>query len=76
MVSINKDDPNYEELKASLPSIDIKKISFSKNERFMVLITKTHAVVVAVMPGKFEVVAQLELPKVINYLNCDNKTLN
>ena len=55
-----------------MPSIDVKKITFSKNEKFMVLITKTHAVVVAVMPGKFEVVAQLELPKVIDYNNCDN----
>ena len=76
LVSINKDNPAYDELKAKLPSIDIKKIFFSKNEKFMVLITKTHAVVIAVMPGKFEVVAQLELPKVINYRNCDNNVLN
>ena len=72
LVGISKEDPSYQELKEKLPSIDVKKIFFSKNEKYMVLITKTQAVVVMIHPGKFEVLTQIDLPEVVDYGNCDN----
>ena len=41
----------------------------------MVLITKTHAVVVKINPGKLEVIASKELPKTVDYRNCDSEVL-
>jgi len=44
-------------MREKLPSIEIKKIFFSKNEKFMVLITSNQAVILRVNIGKFEVVS-------------------
>ena len=41
----------------------------------MVLITKNQAVVILVLPGKFEFVMQVDLPKTVDYRNCDHETL-
>ena len=53
-------------------SIEIKRIFFSKNEKFVVLITKTNAVVTKVLPGKLEFVGEVDLPETVDYNNCDH----
>lgn len=66
------DSPHHRQDQKEGPKMcDIKKICFSKNERFMLMITSTQAVVYAVLPGKFEVIDQIELPKQVDYKTCD-----
>lgn len=56
-------------------SIEIKRIFFSKNEKFVVLITKTNAVVTKITPTKLEFVGEVDLPEIIDYNNCDHQTI-
>ena len=41
----------------------------------MVLITKIQAVVLKINPGRYECVGQFDLPKTIDFKNCDQNTL-
>jgi hypothetical protein len=42
----------------------VKKIFFSKNERFLVLITENQAITVEVEKTQFKIIAQIDLPSV------------
>ena len=57
------------------PYLDVKRIVFSKNEKFMVLITSRQAAILKVNPGKFEVLGMIDLPKTMDYATCDHETL-
>ena len=57
------------------PNTDIRKIFFSKNEKFMVLITDTQAIVYKLSAGKFDVKAQFDLPKTKDYSTVDRDQL-
>lgn len=55
---------NHPNFKPVDPSMNVKKIFFSKNEKFIVLITENQAIVVEVETHAFSVVAQIDLPSV------------
>lgn len=54
---------------------DVKKIFFSKNEKFIVMITVTHAIVMKINVAKFEPLFEVELPRTIDYKTADDKML-
>lgn len=68
----NEDSNNPKDI---LPELDIKRIIFSKNEKFMVLITKTQVVILRISPGRYDCIGQFDLPKTVDYKTCDQDTL-
>jgi hypothetical protein len=54
---------NYDLWESNKPSMEVRKIFFSKNEAYGVIITKNQAVVFAVFASSFEVITQIDLPR-------------
>ena len=70
-----KQETDSKDGKAINPMRDVKRICFSKNEKYMVMITQKHANVYLVCPGRFEMMGQVELPKTVDYKTCDEQML-
>ena len=58
--SINRGESGHDITNAA-DNTDVKKIFFSKNEKFMVLITNDWAQVVEIRPNKMELIAGINL---------------
>jgi len=55
--------------------VDIKRIAFSKNEKFIVLMSTTHALVCALINGKLEKKAFIQLPETTDYSKAEQDKL-